>query len=131
MTVKGTGFMNNTLLLGVWRMMISVPPALWQSQLARQTQDSDLAFMTADHHCVRDFVVREMPRFNRPLSPELIAAELQMPLERVGLILDELERNLTFLFRNPAGAVTWAYPVTVDPTPHQVTFSSGEKLYAA
>ncbi len=124
--------MNNALLLGIWRMMISVPPALWQSQMARQTQgEADLAFMTADHHRVRDFVVREMPRLNRPLPPELIAAELQLPLERVGLILDELERNMTFLFRNPAGAVTWAYPVTVDHTPHQVTFSSGEKLCAA
>ena len=124
--------MNNTLLLGVWRMMISVPPVLWQSQLAKETQaQSDLAFMSAEHDRVRDFVVREMPRFNRPLPPELIAAELQLPLERVGFILDELERNMTFLFRNEAGAVTWAYPVTVDKTPHQVAFSSGEKLYAA
>jgi hypothetical protein len=124
--------MNNTLLLGVWRMMISVPPEFWQRQLAKETQGSaDLAFMTVDHHRVRDFVVREMPRLNQPLPPELIAAELQLPLERVGLILDELERNMTFLFRNPAGAVTWAYPVTVDQTPHRVTFSSGEKLYAA
>ena len=123
--------MNNNLLLGVWRMMISVPPALWQSQMARQTQDADLAFMTPDHHRVRDFVVREMPRFNQSLAPELIAAELHLPLERVGVILNELERNMTFLFRNPAGAVTWAYPVTVDQTPHRVTFSSGERLYAA
>ena len=124
--------MNNAVLLGVWRMMISVPPALWQSQLAKETQgEADLAFMTADHHRVRDFVVREMPRVGKPLPPELIAAELGLPLERVGSILEELERNMTFLFRNPAGAVTWAYPVTVDQTPHQVTFSSGEKLYAA
>jgi hypothetical protein len=124
--------MNNNLLLGVWRMMISVPPALWQSQLAKQTEgEADLAFMTADHHRVRDFVVREMPRFNRPLSPELIAAELHLPLERVRAILAKLEREMTFLFRNAAGAVTWAYPVTVDQTPHAVTFSSGEKLYAA
>ena len=124
--------MNNNILLGVWRMMISVPPALWQSQMAKQTEgEADLAFMTADHHRVRDFVVREMPRFNRPLPPELIAAELQLPPERVVSILDELEREMTFLFRNAAGAVTWAYPVTVDKTPHQVSFSSGEKLYAA
>ena len=124
--------MNNAVLLGVWRMMISVPPALWQSQLAKETQgEADLAFMTADHHRVRDFVVREMPRVGKPLPPELIAAELGLPLERVGSILEELERNMTFLFRNPAGAVTWAYPVTVDQTPHRVTFSSGEKLYAA
>jgi hypothetical protein len=123
--------MDNALLLGIWRMMISVPPALWQSQLAKETGQADLAFMTPDHHRVRDFVVRELPRYNRPLPPDLIAAELRLPLARVGVILDDLERNLTFLFRNPAGAVTWAYPVTVDPTPHRVTFSSGEKLYAA
>ena len=43
--------------------MISVPPELWHKQLAKETQ-SDLAFMTPDHHLVRDFVVREMPRLN-------------------------------------------------------------------
>ena len=123
--------MNNTILLGIWRVMITVPPALWQSQMAKETQNADLAFMTTDHHRVRDFVVREMPRFNQPLPPELIAAELHLPLERVVPLLNELEREMTFLFRNVAGAVTWAYPVTVEHTPHQVTFSSGEKLYAA
>jgi hypothetical protein len=123
--------MNNTVLLGVWRIMISMPPELWQSQLDKMKGGRDLAFMTADHQRVRDFVVRELPHFNQPLPPELIAAELQLPLERVVILLDELERNKTFLFRNEAGAVTWAYPVTVDKTPHRVTFSSGEKLYAA
>jgi len=122
--------MNNAVLLGVWRIMISLPPALWQRELAKETQ-SNLAFMTADHHLVRDFVVREMPRLNAPLSPETIAAGVQLPLEHVASILDELEHAMTFLFRNAAGAVTWAYPVTVDQTPHQVSFSSGEKLYAA
>ena len=69
--------------------------------------------------------------FNTPISPETIAAAVHLPLERVRSLLDELEHAMTFLFRNAAGAVTWAYPVTVDQTPHQVTFSSGEKLYAA
>ena len=40
--------MNNTLLLGVWRIMISLPPELWHRQIAKETQ-SDLAFMTPDH----------------------------------------------------------------------------------
>ena len=122
--------MNNTLLLGVWRIMISLPPELWHRELAKETQ-SDLAFMTPDHQLVRDFVVREMPRFNQPLPPETIAAAVDLSIERVRSILEELEHAMTFLFRNTAGAVTWAYPVTVDKTPHQVTFSSGEKLYAA
>ena len=44
---------------------------------------------------------------------------------------DDLEKHLTFLFRNAAGAVTWAYPVTVEQTPHRIVLSSGEQLYAA
>ncbi len=46
-------------------------------------------------------------------------------------ILDELERNKTYLFRDAQGAVLWAYPVTAEPTPHPVTFSTGERIYAA
>jgi hypothetical protein len=49
----------------------------------------------------------------------------------VNTILDDLEKKLTFLFRNEEGAVAWAYPVTVDKTPHHLTFSTGEQLYAA
>jgi hypothetical protein len=128
--VKGIFLMENALLLGVWHIMISLPPALWQRELAKETQ-SNLAFMTPDHQLVRDFVVRELPRLNTPLSPETIATAVRLPIDRVRSLLDDLEHAMTFLFRNAAGAVTWAYPVTVDQTPHQVTFSSGEKLYAA
>ncbi len=42
-----------------------------------------------------------------------------------------LEKHMTFVFRNEQGAVTWAYPVTVDRTPHRVAFSTGERVYAA
>jgi hypothetical protein len=49
----------------------------------------------------------------------------------VNAILDELEKHMTFLFRDEQGAVAWAYPVTVDRTPHHVTFDTGEQVYAA
>jgi hypothetical protein len=87
--------------------------------------------MTPDHHRVRNFVVTELPKTRAPLPPELIAARLDLPVESVVAILDDLEKHMTFLFRNPEGAVEWAYPVTVAHTLHKVTFSSGEKLYAA
>ena len=66
-----------------------------------------------------------------PLPPALFAERLHLPLTRVVAILDELEQHKTFLFRNAAGAVTWAYPVTVDPTPHRISFSTGERINAA
>jgi len=49
----------------------------------------------------------------------------------VNTILEDLERHMTFLFRNDDGAVIWAYPVTVDRTPHHVKLSTGEQVYAA
>ncbi len=87
--------------------------------------------MSEDHHRVRDFAVRELPRAGAPLSPATIARGLDLSLDRTHAILDELEKNMTFLYRGDGESVTWAYPVTVDRTPHHVTFSSGEQVYAA
>jgi hypothetical protein len=79
---------------------------------------------------VRDFAVLELARTGVPLSPDAIEAALDLSAERVRGILDDLEKHLTFLFRNERGEVTWAYPVTVDETPHHARFSSGEEAYS-
>jgi hypothetical protein len=125
--------MNESLLLGLWRFLLRIPRPIWQQEVARSVRVSrkSLTFMTTDHHRVRDFVVRELPRLAGPIPPETIARSLNMELEQVVSILDELEKNMTFLYRNEKGAVTWAYPVTVEKTPHRITFSTGEQIYAA
>jgi hypothetical protein len=120
--------MNDRLLLGWWRAMIPIPPMVWHKQVRG---DARLDFMSEEHHNVRNHVVRELPREGKPLSPESIAQALHLPPVRVTGILDELEQHMTFLFRNERGEVVWAYPVTVEPTPHHVTFSTGEQVYAA
>jgi hypothetical protein len=88
-------------------------------------------FMTEEHRRVHHFVVRELPITGKPLTPEFIAGKLGLPHGRVVFLLSDLEKHKTFLFRNTQGAVTWAYPVTVDKTPHHLTFNSGEQVYAA
>ncbi len=125
--------MNKSLLLGLGRFFLRIPRPIWQQEVARgaRAADKSLVFMTNDHHKVRDFAVREMPRIAEPIPPETIAQELDMTLDQVIPILAELEKNLTFLFRNQEGAITWAYPVTVDETPQRITFSTGEQIYAA
>jgi hypothetical protein len=125
--------MNDSLLLGIWRLTVGLPEPLWKREVARQARGAmgSLGFMSEDHHRVRDFAVRELPRVGRPLSPALIAQELDLPLARTVDILDELEKHMTFLYRGDGESVTWAYPVTVDRTPHRVTFGSGEQVYAA
>jgi len=113
--------------------MIPIPRFLWRRGVARNVPaiEARLAFMSEDHHRVRDFVVRELPRVGEPLAPEVIARELSLPATRTQEILDDLETRLIFLFRNDEGAVAWAYPVTTDPTPHHAAFSTGERLDAA
>jgi hypothetical protein len=124
---------KNTLMSGFWRYMLAVPPILWEKQIqrARMKIERNLSFMTPAHREVHHFAVRELPRAGVPLSPEAIAGALGMTTPSVIALLNDLESHMTFLYRNEAGAVTWAYPVTVTPTPHRVTFSSGERVYAA
>jgi hypothetical protein len=87
--------------------------------------------MSPDHHRVRYFVVRELPVAGHALDPEYISESLRISQKRTVQILEELEDGLTFLVRNRSGAVSWAFPVTVEPTPHRIRFNSGEQIYAA
>jgi hypothetical protein len=119
---------KDSLLLGVWRYLVPIPRSIWQG---RVRGDAGLGFMSEGHHRVRDFGVWEIPRVGEPLTLEFIAQELSLSQPQVVSILDDLEAHMTFLFRNEQGAVTWVYPVTIDQTPHRVTFSSGKQIYAA
>jgi hypothetical protein len=125
--------MSKSALLGFWRHLLPIPRRLWQKQVraAAHRNEAHLAFMTPAHHQVRNYVVREIARVGRPLPPAEIAQALGLPLAQVVEILADLEAHLTFLYRNPAGEVVWAYPVTAEATPHRVQHSSGERCYAA
>ena len=112
-------------------MAAQVGYAEYLESLGEDERESALGFMSGEHRAVHHCVVRELPRLGEPLPPDHVADRLDMPVDRVRDIFQELEDNMTFLFRNPAGEVIWAYPVTVEKTPHHVTFDSGETLYAA
>jgi hypothetical protein len=125
--------MNEEILIGRGRQITSMPRRHWEDQLSKvpERMKTRLSFMTRQHHLVRYFVVRELPRNREPITPELIAGKLKLPLARVNAILDELESKLFFLVRDRQRRVSWAFPVTVDETPHRLSFSSGENVYAA
>lgn len=125
--------MSETVLIGQGHEITEIPQEDWERGLPEVQQyiKGRLDFMSEEHHLARNFVVRELPNIGEPLSPEFIALKLNLPVSRVNVILEELEKHLTFLFRNEQGAVTWAYPMTVDNTPHQLTFNTGEQIYAA
>ena len=125
--------MEGKILFGQGQKILEIPQATWEKELAQIPQHgrSRLSFMTEAHHQIRYFVVKEMAITCKPIEPEFISAKLNMPIEQVRSILDELESKLFFLVRNGQGAVAWAYPVTVEVTPHKLDFASGERLYGA
>jgi len=125
--------MKDKLMLGLWRYMLKVPPFLWEKQISKVKKkfEAENSFMSKEHGLVHHFVVRELPYAGKPLSPEFVGNRLNLSFRLVKDILDDLEKRLTFLFRNRKGEVVWAYPVTVDKTPHHLTFTTGEQLYAA
>ena len=125
--------MEQNILLGQGQKILEIPQATWKSHLTQipQHSQSRLSFMTDAHHQIRYFVVKEMANTQKPIEPEFISDKLNMPIELVKSILEELERKLFFLVRNEQGAVVWAYPITVETTPHKLSFASGQRLYGA
>lgn len=124
--------MKDSLLLGLGRHMIPLPRLVWERVVKAKAGKARavLVFMSEDHHRVRDFAVLELARAGEPLAPETIAQALDLTVPRVVSILEELEAHLTFVFRGDRRVVTWAYPVTVDATPHRARFSTGEEAYS-
>jgi hypothetical protein len=125
--------MKDTILVGAGREIHSVPDRAFVKSVkdvpARMA--TRLAFMTRDHHKVRDFVVRELPSQGRPLSPAQIAQGTGLSLQKVSAVVAQLEQNLFFLVRDRQGNVSWAFPVTTYQTPHRLRFSTGERIFGA
>ena len=126
--------MNEFILVGRGEQILKVDAENWHRHLeqSRYTPSAHHSFMTPDHHRVRNFAVSELPRTSgKPLNAQTISTYLHIPLTRVFSILDELQQHLVFVVQNAFREVCWAYPVTIEQTPHRLSFSTGERLFAA
>jgi hypothetical protein len=125
--------MSDALRLGLGPLLVPVPGLVWKRQVRAGAARLErlLASLSPDHRRVRNFVVDELTRHGRPIGPDHVARELQLPVERVRRLLEELEAKLLFLFRDGEGAVEWAYPFTAAATPHRLLFDGGEEAFAA
>lgn len=125
--------MTESVLIGRGHTISRIPRAVWQQELrsAPEAIRQRLAFMSKEHHLVRNFVVRELPRLARPISLDTISRALGISRTRTSTIVGDLERNLFFLVRADGKEVSWAFPVTVEETGHRLVFSTGERLDAA
>ena len=124
--------MFERILLGVGQRMVPVPEWLFRPMVKRDAKKlAKRPELEPDQRRVQHFAVREIPRRREAISPEVFATELDLSLEEVSLILDELERRMTYLCRRGGDDVNWAYPVTADETPHQVRIDGGAAFSAA
>jgi hypothetical protein len=132
-TARRVHAVSDALRIGIGRHIVRVPGWIWRGGLKRQARmvKRSLAFMTAEHHRVRDAVVAELARSRAPVAPESIAAATGVDLVRTMEILDLLEGKPMFLVRDDRGRIEWAYPITAAETPHRVSVDSEEPLYAA
>lgn len=125
--------MTDTVLIARGGTLSSIPQSDWKRDVSAAPERirQRLAFMTKEHHRVRSFIVRELPRLGRPITLRDISDALRISRVRTSAIVDDLERNLFFLARRGGEEVSWAYPVTVENTGHHLVFSTGERLDAA
>lgn len=124
---------KGSVKVGLWKITIPIP-----SFLINKVVDAGIKKVkkrvqqfSAEKRALHHFVVRELPRKGEALSLEFISEQLGMPLNRTARLVDELERDKTFLYRLNSDRINWAYPVSVDDTPHRVLFSTGEQINAA
>jgi hypothetical protein len=125
--------MADTVLIGRGDSITSIPQKDWEHELSSTPEHIGrrLQFMSHDHHLVRNFVVRQLPRLGRPIPLDDISQALHLTRTRTKSIVDDLEKNLFFLVRGNGSEVSWAFPVTAEETGHHLIFSTGERLDAA
>jgi hypothetical protein len=125
--------MVDTVLVGRGDTISTICRRDWEQDLSSAPEfiGRRLEFMSPDHHLVRNFVVRELPRLGRPISVADISHALHLSQTRTTSIVQDLEKNLFFLVRSNGEEVSWAFPVTAEETGHHLVFSTGERLDAA
>jgi len=118
--------MTGTVLWGTGSAIVERPASDWLAALeARAPRTRETLRLAGASRAIREFAVRELPRTGGPLGPGRLAAALSLTEEQVARVLADLEPRLFFLVRNARGEITWAFPVTVAPTPHRIRLATG------
>lgn len=115
------------------RMMLTLPKFVFPRVVGMEAKrfKKSFAFMTPEHHRVRNLAVSEMTFQPRLISPMYLAEKTSIPEAQVVSLLDELEGNKSILYRDALGNVLYAYPSTLEKTAQAVVFETNKRVYAA
>jgi hypothetical protein len=125
--------LKHKLYMGFRGFMMRIPPLL-SDKGARKSEKGAKAHadsLSKEERRVHHFIVMKMTVVKDPITPELIASELEMPNDQVREIVDKLENLKTFIFRCDGKGINWAYPFSLENTGFRMTASSGEQFFAA
>jgi hypothetical protein len=124
--------MNKGELLGFSRWTLSVPSLFRERQMEAVVQDFDrgLQGLTDDHRLVHRLVVLWLIKTKRPVEVIEAAEKMKLTIDHTAEIIGELDRNTGLLRRNADGAVTGAYPVTLDKERGRLVLSTGDEVGA-
>ena len=133
----GVEFMNNDLkhrlYMGYCGFMMRIPPMLSDKGARRGEKGAkaNADSLSKEERRVHHFIVKKMAVVKDPITAELIASELGMPIGNVNVIINKLENLKTFIYRNDGKGINWAYPLSLENTGFRMTASSGEQFFAA
>ncbi len=113
--------------------MMRIPPLLSEKG-AKKGEKGAMAnadCLSKEERRVHHFIVMKMAVAKEPITPKLIANELDIPYETVHGIINKLENLKTFIYRSDGKGINWAYPFSLEDTGFRMTASSGEQFFAA
>ena len=128
-----TAHIARKMYMGVGKFMIPVPKMISAIGVKKSVAGAkrNAALLSKEERRVHHFAVREMATADEPLTMDAISAALDLPLHRVAEIVCKLETMKTFVYRNDDDGINWAYPFSLEDTGHELTASTGERLFAA
>ena len=125
--------MDRKMFMGIERFMIPIPQIVSKRGLDKGASGAraKAELLSEDERQVHCFVVKKMAVAKEPITAELVSEELGIEVNRVEEIIDKLEGMKTFLYRSDSKGITWAYPLSLDNTGHEISASTGERFFAA
>ena len=124
---------DRKMLMGIGRFMIPIPQVISNRGLEKGASGAraKAELLSEEERQVHYFVVKKMAVAKEPITAELVSEELGIEVNRVEEIIDKLEGMKTFLYRSNSKGITWAYPLSLDNTGHEISASTGERFFAA
>ncbi len=125
--------LKHKLYMGFRGFMMRIPPLLSEkgAKKGEKGAKANADCLSKEERRVHHFIVMKMAVVTDPITPELIANELDIPNDMVHEIINKLENLKTFIYRGDGKGINWAYPLSLENTGFRMTASSGEQFFAA